>query len=171
VKSYGVLLAALHRYRRHLWVAAFATGFALPCYGAATCTVSATPAAFGVYNPLTAAATVSTATVTTTCTWISGGATRADIVSSYSTGSSGTFATRTMLSGANSLSYNLYFDTTYTQVGGDGTGGSQTAFASLIVSNGQKTRSTSSTIYARVPALQDVAAGTYSDTITVTITY
>jgi spore coat protein U-like protein len=171
VKSYGILLFALHRYRRRFWVAAFATCFALPCYGEATCTVSATPVAFGVYNPLTAAATISTATVTATCTWISGGATRADFVSSYSTGSSGTFATRTMLSGADSLSYNLYLDSTYTQVRGDGTGGSQTEFASLIVSNGQKTQSTSSTIYARVAALQDVAAGTYSDTITVTITY
>ena len=76
-----------------------------------------------------------------------------------------------MLSGANPLNYNLYFDAAYTQVRGDGTGGSQTGGANFTLSNSNKTDSTTSTIYGRAPALQDVAAGTYSDTITVTITY
>ncbi len=138
---------------------------------AVTCTVSATPVAFGVYNPLSGTATASTGTVTATCTLVSGGNTTVNVVSSYSTGSSGTFANRTMRSGTNSLTYNLYFDAAYTQVRGDGTGGSQTGGASFSLTSGSRTQSTTSTIYGRAPASQDVAAGTYSDTVTVTITY
>jgi spore coat protein U-like protein len=138
---------------------------------AVTCTISATPVAFGTYNPLTGAATVSTGSVTASCTLVSGSNTTVSLVSSYSTGSSGTFMNRSMLSGANQLTYNLYFDAAYTQIRGDGTGGSQTGGATFNLSNSNKTDSTTSTIYGRAPASQDVAAGTYSDTITVTITY
>jgi len=144
---------------------------ALPCMAAVTCTVSATTVAFGVYNPLNAAPTVSTSSVTASCTLVSGGNTTVNIVSSYSTGSSGTYAARTMMSGANQLSYNLYFDAAYTQIRGNGTGGSQTGGATFNLTNGSRTQSTTSTIYGRAPAGQDVAAGSYSDTITVTLTY
>jgi spore coat protein U-like protein len=165
------LLTFSPRARCRWWLAIAACGLSLPSVAAVTCTVSATAVAFGVYNPLSATATVSTSTVTATCTLIGNNAERVDIVSSYSTGSSGTYSARTMQWGTNTLNYNLYFDSAYTRIRGDGTGGTQTGTASFILNNGQRTRSTSSTIYGRVPASQDVAAGTYSDTITVTITY
>jgi spore coat protein U-like protein len=133
--------------------------------------VSATPVAFGTYNPLSGTATVSTGTVTASCTLVGGGNTTVNLVSSYSTGSSGSYATRRMVTGANLLTYNLYFDAAYTQIRGDGTGGSQTGGATFNLTNGSPTQSTTSTIYGRATASQDVAAGTYNDTITITITY
>jgi spore coat protein U-like protein len=78
---------------------------------------------------------------------------------------------RTLRSGANTLNYNLYFDAAFTQIRGDGTGGSQQGGATLTVSSGTRTASTTSVIYGQIPALQDPAAGSYADTIVVTLTY
>jgi spore coat protein U-like protein len=76
-----------------------------------------------------------------------------------------------MLSGAQLLSYNLYFDAAYTQIRGNGTGGSQQGGATFTLTPSAPTGSTTSVIYGRIPALQDVAAGSYTDTIIVTVTY
>jgi len=173
VKSNGRVSVAVNRRRQavSLLLAVVASCVMLPCMAAVTCTVSATAVAFGTYDPLIASATVSTGTVTATCTLVSGGNTTVNLVSSYSTGTSGTYAARTMKAGINALSYNLYFDSAFTQIRGDGTGGSQTGGASFNLTNGSPTQSTTSTIYGRAPASQDVAAGIYNDTITVTITY
>jgi spore coat protein U-like protein len=140
-------------------------------HAAATCTVSAIGPAFGVYNPLNPVPTLSNGTVTATCNYVSGGATTVTLVSSYSAGSGGSYANRSMLSGANRLSYNLYFDAAFTQIRGDGTGGSQTGGASLTVSSSSRSASASSTIYGRMPAGQNAVPGSYADTIVVTITY
>ena len=139
--------------------------------GAVSCSVTAAGPAFGIYNPLSATPTYANGLVTVSCTLLSGGATTVNLVSSYSTGASGSFALRTMLSGGNTLNYNLFYDAAYTQIRGDGTGGSQTGGASLALSPGTPTRTATGTIYGRIPALQDPAAGSYSDTIVVTITY
>jgi len=77
-----------------------------------------------------------------------------------------------MKSGTNTLSYNLYFDAAFTQIRGDGTGGSQVGGGTLTLTPSSRTQSVpASTIYGRIPAGQDVAAGNYSDTIIVTVTY
>jgi len=159
---------------RHRWLGLLAAGAALsPALAAAavSCTASSTSTAFGVYNPLSATPTYANGNVQVTCTLLSGGATTVTLVSSYSTGSSGSYAMRTMLSGANKLNYNLFFDAAYTQIRGNGTGGSQTGGATLNLTPTNPTQTASGTIYGRIPAGQDVAAGSYSDTIVVTITY
>ncbi len=138
---------------------------------AVSCTVSATGPVFGIYNPLSATPTYANGQVQASCTLLSGGATTVNMVSSYSTGKSGSFALRDMLSGTNRLGYNLFFDAAYTQIRGDGTAGSQTGGASFSLTPGNPTQTTTSTIYGRIPASQDVAAGAYADTIVVTITY
>ncbi len=137
---------------------------------AVSCTVSATGPVFGIYNPLSAAPTYANGQVQATCTLLGGGATTVNLVSSYSTGH-GSYALRFMMTGANKLNYNLFFDAAYTQIRGDGTGGSQTGGASLSLTPGNPTQTATSTIYGRIPAAQDVAAGAYTDTIVVTITY
>ena len=142
-----------------------------PAAGAAvTCTASAVGVAFGVYNPLATTPTTSAGSILVTCTSTNNGTTTVNLTASYSTGSSGTYATRTMRSGSNVLNYNLYFDAAYTQVRGNGTGGTQAGTATLSLGRNQ-TGSASGTLYGRVPAGQDVAPGVYSDTITVTVTY
>jgi spore coat protein U-like protein len=162
----------MRRFRAALWGLG-CCGLLLPQFasGAVSCSVSATGPIFGAYNPLSATPTYANGQVTATCTLLSGGATTVTLVSSYSTGASGSYALRSMLSGANKLGYNLFFDAAYTQIRGDGTGGSQTGGASLALTTSARTQTATSTIYGRIPAGQDVAAGAYADTIVVTITY
>lgn len=142
-------------------------------HAAATCTVSATGPAFGIYDPLKPTPTFANGSVTATCTLNSGRSQTVTLVSSYSAGNSGNFSSRSMLSGASVLSYNLYYDDAYTQIRGDGTGGSLTGSASLTLtrSNPTQTLTPPSVIYGRIPAGQDVPAGSYSDTIVITVTY
>jgi len=84
----------------------------------------------------------------------------------------GTYANRTMSNGTDTLSYNLFTTNGYTTVWGDGTGttgrGSGTG-AGMAVGNAQ-----SLIVYGRLLASANtgpVGAGTYTDTITATITY
>lgn len=58
------------------------------------------------------------------CTWVGpGGAQQVKYVVTLSTGISGTYAARTMVSGPNTLTYNMYVDTARTQIWGDGSPG------------------------------------------------
>ena len=136
-----------------------------------SCSVTATGPNFGIYNPLSSAPALSNGQVTATCTLVSGGNTTVNLTSSYSIGSGSSYALRTLRSGTNVLNYNLFYDAAFTQIRGNGTGGSQTGGATFNLTRGQRTQSTTSVIYGRIPAGQDVAAGTYTDTIVVTITY
>jgi spore coat protein U domain-containing protein, fimbrial subunit CupE1/2/3/6 len=80
-------------------------------------------------------------------------------------GSSGSVATRTMESGANSVNYSLYMNNSYATIWGDGTSGTSTYPHTGTGST------TNLTIYGRVPSQTTPTAGTYSDTITITVTY
>jgi spore coat protein U-like protein len=76
---------------------------------------------------------------------------------------SGTFATRTLTSGANLLNYNLFLDPTHLTIWGDGSPGTSTLSTTGTGGN--------YTVYGRIPAHQNAAVGSYADTITVTITF
>jgi len=145
--------------------------FMVTVEAAVSCSASATGPAFGVYNPLNASPALANGNVTVTCNWLSGGTTTVNLVTSYSTGASGSYASRSMKSGVNVLSYNLYFDAAFTQIRGDGTGGSQTGGATFTLNSGSPTQSASGVIYGRIPASQDVVPGSYIDTIVLTVTY
>lgn len=84
-----------------------------------------------------------------------------------STGSSGTFTPRALANGSDQLAYNLYEDAALTSIWGDGTGGSNFYF----IKNPHPQKPVSLTIYGRIPPLQDVAVGTYSDTVIVTVDF
>lgn len=155
---------------RFLWVALALLG-APAAQAVVSCTVSASGPNFGIYNPLSAQPTLANGQVTATCTLVSGGTQSVTLTSSYSIGSGSSYAARTLRSGTNILNYNLYYDAAFTQIRGNGTGGSQQGGATLTVSRGTPSVSTTSIIYGRIPAGQDVAPGLYNDTIVVTITY
>jgi spore coat protein U-like protein len=133
-----------------------------------SCSVSATALTFGSYDPSSATARDSTGTITVTCT-----ATVLGISASWdillSTGSSPSFTPRRMFNGGNSMQYNLYTNAARTQVWGDGTGGTAKVSDSQLVVVG--TSQYSYTAYGRIPALQNLGPGTYTDTITVTLNY
>ena len=130
-------------------------------WGAAVCTASATSVAFGTINPFGSAVT-SNGTITVACT---GGGVGQTYTIGLSTGGSGTYTTRQMTSGANTLNYNLYTSSALTSIWGNGTGGSATI-------TGSNEKATSDfTVYGKLPTPQGVTPSSYSDSITVTVTY
>jgi spore coat protein U-like protein len=134
---------------------------------AQTCSFSAGPTslAFGSYNPANATPTDSSATFTYGCS----SARARPVVIDLNPGSYGSFATRMMGLGADRLNYNLYTTAQRSTNGiwGDGTGGSVEVSS---VPQGS-THGATLTIYGRIDAGQWVTAGTYSDTIVVTLNY
>lgn len=136
----------------------------------ASCSASAVPTLFGSYNPLSASANDSTGSVTVTC-----GINAIAILQSYtvalSTGSSGSYAPRRLHAGASTLQYQLYRDAGRTSVWGDGSGGTAIVSGGFLLSVLVPVSATH-TVYGRLPGLQTTAtAGSYTDTITVTVTY
>jgi spore coat protein U-like protein len=125
-----------------------------------SCTVTASAVAFGIYTPLTTAP--STGTISLICVVVI----PESVTIALTTGASGTFAARTMSSGAGTLSYNLYTDAGHSVIWGDGSGGSSTVMlpiTSLGLAN--------ATVYGQIPS-QDPAPGiSYTDTITVSVSY
>jgi spore coat protein U-like protein len=128
-----------------------------------TCTAGASGVAFGTYNLLSATPLTSTGTVTVNCSnaFVLGNNT---VTIDLSTGQSGIYTTRSLGTG---FSYNLYQDAAHTQIWGNGTGGS-TQYSGTLTT-GQTTLT--ATVYAEIPALQNPAPGSYTDTITVTVNY
>jgi spore coat protein U-like protein len=139
----------------------------IQAWAALSCTTSAQAVAFGNYDPLSSLPTDSTGQVSVTCTNL------VNLLVSYtvalSTGVSGSYSNRQLASGSNRLNYNLYTDLTHLLVWGDGTSGTSTVSNTFLVVLAGITAN--HTVYGRIPARQNVAVGSYSDTITVTVTY
>lgn len=136
--------------------------------GAATCTVAATNVAFGAYNRLSPTPLDAAGNIQVTCSGLAGLLINYQI--QLSPGGSGSYSPRAMVSGPGSLAYNLYTNAARTSIWGNGSGGTVTVndgvllqLLSPIVRNYP--------LYGRVPASQNVPAGAYSDTITVTVIY
>jgi spore coat protein U-like protein len=148
--------------------------FACPVLEAATtlnCTVAAGSIAFGIYNPLSTTGDASTGSLRVTCSGSGSGSTNVTVGVTLSTGLSGTYSTRKMLSGVNALNYNIFWSTAYSQVIGDGSGGSFAGTAGPFTVFAGGTNFATGTMYGYIPPGQDVAAGSYSDVVTVTVTY
>ncbi len=135
------------------------------------CTVTAGGIAFGIYNPFNTVGDASTGSLVVTCTGSGTGTTTVTVDVSLSTGISGTYSTRTMLSGVNVLNYNIYWSAAYQQIMGNGTGGSYSGQAGPIAISAGGSVQATGTMYGYVPPQQNVAPGGYSDVITVTVTY
>lgn len=128
---------------------------------AAHCTIATTSVSFGSYDVFASTPTDTTGTVSVTCTG------NADVTITLSKGGSSSFNPRTLNGGTDTLKYNLYKDAARTTIWGDGTGSTAT-YTQLGVPNNT---AQNLTIYGRIPAAQDVRAGTYTDSITVTIDF
>jgi spore coat protein U-like protein len=133
----------------------------------AACNVSATTLPFATYNPASPAATDATGTVTVSCTVLV--AVGLSWTVTMSKGTSSTYSPRVLSSGAATLSYNIYTTSARTTVWGDGTGGTGDISDSVVLAIG--TNVSTYTMYGRIPPLQDVRAGAYSDAIVVTVSY
>jgi spore coat protein U-like protein len=129
----------------------------------ANCTITANPVAFGPINPVTGTAFEAAGSLDVTCTNGSTWNATADA----GVGNSATLTNRRMTSGAgNTLNYSLFTNSNRTLVWGSGLSGTN-------MLSGTGTGALQSVpIYGRITAGQNTApAGTYGDTVTVTISY
>lgn len=123
---------------------------------AASCRVSPQDVHFGQYDPTSASPTETVGNITITC----------DVQTAFEIAlgpGTGTYAARTMTSGANAMTYNLYSDPQRTIVWGDGGGGSNTVSAATVEHDFP--------VYGRATARQNLPAGAYTDIVTITVTY
>ena len=123
---------------------------------AASCTITSSGVNFGAYDPIDSLDTLGTGTIKFGCdTPVS-----ANIALS---GGGRSTVDHAMSNGSNQLGYGLYVDPQRTVPWGDGTGGSQTM--SVDGTSGDRP------IYGSIVARQRVSAGSYSDTIVLTVSY
>ena len=126
----------------------------------ATCTInSASTLNFGTQGVL-ATNVDQTSTIQVTCT----NTTRYNIGLDAGTGTGATVATRKLTSGANTVNYTLYSNSGRTTVWGD------TVSTDTVAGTGNGSAQ-NYTVYGRIPAQTTPAPGSYTDTITVTVTY
>lgn len=125
------------------------------------CAVSASDLAFGNYSASSGTPVTATTTLSVTCT-----ASLSYSIALDGGTTTGLVAARAMKdANSNQLNYGLYTSGAYTTMWGDGTGATQTV-------PGTGTGAVQSvTVYGRIPAAQYVAAGSYADRVTVTVTY
>lgn len=130
-----------------------------------TCSATAAALNFGNYTPGAGPLAVNTA-VNVRCT----NGTPFSVELNAGTTTGGSIAQRLMANGTNTLQYNLYTTSSFTTVFGNGTGGSSTQAGS----GSGLSNTVALTVYGQLPdsaTNQNVVPGSYSDTITATITY
>lgn len=138
-----------------------------------SCGVSAVGVAFGPYDTLAATPTQGTGRVDVACTLFQPPSVNVGYTIALSPGSSGSYAARTMTSPGFSLQYNLYVAPPPSITAwGNGSGTTQAVSGTIRLRPPPgRTTTQSHTVYGTIPALQDVAAGAYVDTIVVTLTF
>lgn len=143
------------------------------------CTLSTTGLAFGTYIPTSGNAVTANGSINFSCTYTGAGFTANLTISA---GNSGSYTTRTLKMGAQSLNYNIYVNAADTEIfgGASGNGAAGTWYYYLCYpgrpvncngGGGQSGAPYVAPMYGLLPAGQDVSAGTYSDTIVVTLTF
>lgn len=123
---------------------------------AATCSASTVGVHFVTYDPFDPSPLESVGNINVSCD------STASFTISLSPGS-GSYAARSMVNGGHVMEYNLYSDPSRLIIWGDGSSNSSAVSATVTTGD--------FAVYGRVPARQNLPAGTYSDTLVVTITY
>jgi len=126
------------------------------------CKITTSDLTFTSYDPLAASDVTGTGTVTIACTK---GASPTVALSVGANPTHATGTTRAFNNGTSYLSYEIYKDSNYATVWGDAGSAVLTAGAAPD-KNGR-----SFTAYAKIPAGQDIVAGTYSDGMTATVNF
>lgn len=132
--------------------------FAVIGQQARACTINLTGVNFGSYDLFSNAAQYSAGNIGLNC------ANSVEYTIALGWGS-GTFTQRVLSSGAHSFKYNLFTAANRALVWGDATNGSAT-----VSGSGTGVR-VNHVVYGQIPPQQNVPAGSYSDTITVVITF
>ena len=152
--------------RRCAEIAAAVAFLVLARQAPAACNVTATGVSFGAYDVFVTTPTDAVGSIAVSCDEVP----PSDVIVSISPGSSGIYFPRQMrrAGGPDRLNYNLFTTPAMSAVWGDGTGGSSTVF----LKNVKRPRHPVVTpLYGRIPPGQDVSVGSYSDSVTVTVTW
>jgi spore coat protein U-like protein len=124
------------------------------------CAFETTPVSFGSYDVFNTVPLASTGTVTYRCLYV------ASMTIWLSKGQvASTNNPRQLASGTDRLNYNLYLDAGHTMIWGDPNPSQYTGGPTFLWATN------SVTVYGIIPAGQDVAAGTYTDTVVVTFQF
>lgn len=134
----------------------------------ASCTTGASSVSFGTYDPLSGTPLVSAGSVNVSCSLILGFSLFVGYTIALSPGS-GSYITRTMHSGGSTMIYNMYTTAAFGSVWGDGSAGTTLVADGYLLGLGGGLKNYP--IFSRVPALQPLPAGMYSDSIVVTVSY
>ena len=129
------------------------------------CTIGVTPINFGTYDTFSGTPLDAVGMITVNCT---GDINKADVTLGVSS-TSGSFNPRRMKrsGGSDLINYNIYTDVTRSVIFGDGTGG--TSDVQVKRRGKPEPWSENVSMYGRIPPSQDVAAGTYSDSLSATV--
>jgi spore coat protein U-like protein len=131
-----------------------------------SCSVANATLAFGTYNPVIGTPTTANASIVVTCSAVVSLSTQVPYTLLLSAGS-GTIANRKMVSGANSLPYNIYTTSSYATVWDNTTGVSGNVTVTPLLGQGTDTQ----IAYGRILALQPVPVGTYTDSLVITVSF
>jgi len=158
-----ILITAITAISSQAMASSIAANFQANAIVNASCSVSATNVALGELTPSQSGTTSKYGFIGATCT------NGTSYSLALSTGSSGSFAERKMVGSiagnTDTLAYNLYTDSANPVVFGDGSEGTQ-----MINLTGM-TRSILTRIRVKMPSNQYIKPDTYTDNITVTLTY
>jgi spore coat protein U-like protein len=161
MRAHGILVAILACAASPAWAASVSSQFNVTATVLKNCAVSASDLAFGDYYASSGSPVTASTTVSVTCT-----AALAYTVALDGGQTANNVSARTMTDGAShNLSYGLYITNGYGTVWGDGSAGTSTVAGT---GNGA---AQAVTVYGRIPASQFVAAGSYTDRVTVTVNY
>ncbi len=152
--------------RAALVVAGIATTLLSGAAAAATCTVA--PVVAPVFAPYQSTTRDATGSITVTCSVLVAESVSYNI--RLGLGGQAVGTQRQMVSSGSLLRYNLFCTNGFSQVWADGLGGTCAPTGRAQVPVALPLVSTY-TVYGRIPAGQFVAAGTYLDTVTITVLY
>lgn len=155
----GLFAAAIVLPATHAIAATTTTTFSVSMTITASCTVTASALAFGSSGVLSANVDATT-TVSVTCT----NTTPYNVGLDVGTGTGATVAARKMTGGAATVTYSLYQNVARSTVWGN------TVATDTVAGTGNGSAQVL-TVYGRVPSQTTPAPATYTDTITVTVTY
>lgn len=134
------------------------------------CTITAIALNFGTINPYDLIPETSTTTVSVRCA-VTGSTLNVSYTLTFSPGNSLNASARILKLGTTStMSYNIYKLSSYSQILGTGTGGTFTITNSYTLAKNSN-RTDNFTIYGQIPAQPLSKPGSYTDTLTVTLTY
>ena len=139
------------------WIKWFGVFIAMTCFDEAwaqQCTVSAVAVNFGAYDPTAGNPGEATGSISVMCT----PATMSMVKFDPGRNSGGNFIPRKLYGEGNYLNYNLYTDPAGTRIWGDGAGNTFTQPGGSNV-----------TVYGRIPPLQKIKPGVYSDFVTLIV--